>query len=65
MFVAEEHSQLERLKEEKRRAKGEFKRIACFTNLSQRWFIAIWLERALQWIVDILCTHVLITSIEA
>jgi hypothetical protein len=40
MFVAEEHGLLERLKEEERRAKGEFKRITCFINLNQRWFIA-------------------------
>lgn len=41
MFVAEEHGLLERLKEEERRAKGEFKRFTCFINPHQRWFITI------------------------
>jgi hypothetical protein len=40
MFVAEEHGLLERLKEEERRAKGEFRRVAYFVSISQRLFVS-------------------------
>jgi hypothetical protein len=41
MFVAEEHGLLERLKEEERRAKGEFRRVTNFISNSQRWFMSV------------------------
>jgi hypothetical protein len=51
MFVAEEHGLLERLKEEERRAKGEFRRVANFISISQRWFMSMLEDGALLYIV--------------
>lgn len=50
MFVAEEHGLLERLKEEERRAKGEFRRVTKFISLSQRWFMS-----AIRWSILVYC----------
>jgi hypothetical protein len=41
MFVAEEHGLLERLKEEERRTKGEFRRVTDFISVGHKWFMSM------------------------
>jgi hypothetical protein len=41
MFVAEEHGLLERLREEERRTKGEFRTVTNFVAIGHKWFMSL------------------------